>query len=93
MVEVDEDDPLFQNPTKPIGPFYTDEEAAQKPYPMVTTDKGMRRVIASPMPIGIVAYRRDQAARRHGLDRDLLRRRRHSRSSRTARAATAASTP
>lgn len=57
MVEVDESDPLFQNPTKPIGPFYTEEEAAKKPYRMVATDKGPRRVIASPMPIGIVPGR------------------------------------
>jgi carbamate kinase len=57
MVEVDAADPLFQNPTKPIGPFYTDEEAATKPYQMVTTDKGKRRVIASPVPIGIVPHR------------------------------------
>jgi carbamate kinase len=57
MVEVDPADPLFQNPTKPIGPFYTDEEAAGKPYAMVRTDKGMRRVIASPKPIGIVPHR------------------------------------
>lgn len=56
MVEVDENDPLFQNPTKPIGPFYSEEEAAAKPYAMVKTDKGMRRVIASPMPIGVVPY-------------------------------------
>jgi carbamate kinase len=57
MVEVDEADPLFQNPTKPIGPFYSEEDAAKKPYSMVETDKGMRRVIASPMPIGVVPYR------------------------------------
>jgi carbamate kinase len=57
MVEVDPNDPLFQNPTKPIGPFYTDEEAAGKTYTMVRTDKGMRRVIASPQPIGIVPHR------------------------------------
>lgn len=56
MVEVDENDPLFQNPTKPIGPFYTEEEAAKQPYKMVVTDKGHRRVIASPKPIAIVAY-------------------------------------
>ncbi len=54
MTEVDEKDPLFDNPTKPIGPFYTEEEAAGKPYRMVVTDKGHRRVIASPKPIGIV---------------------------------------
>lgn len=57
MVEVGADDPLFQNPSKPIGPFYTDAEAAQKTYTMVRTDKGMRRVIASPKPIGIVPHR------------------------------------
>jgi carbamate kinase len=56
MVEVDENDPLLRDPTKPIGPFYTDEEAARKPYTMVRTDKGMRRVIASPEPIGIVQH-------------------------------------
>jgi carbamate kinase len=57
MTEVDADDPLFQNPTKPIGPFYSEEEAAKKPYRMVQTDKGMRRVIASPEPISIVPHR------------------------------------
>jgi len=57
MTQVDPDDPLFQNPTKPIGPFYTDAEAAGKPYRMVQTDKGLRRVIASPKPIQIVPHR------------------------------------
>jgi carbamate kinase len=57
MTEVDANDPLFENPTKPIGPFYTEAEAAGKPYRMVTTDKGLRRVIASPKPIGIVPSR------------------------------------
>jgi carbamate kinase len=56
MVEVDENDPLFKNPSKPIGPFYTEEQAAGLPYKMVLTDKGHRRVIASPMPIGIVQH-------------------------------------
>jgi carbamate kinase len=56
MVEVDENDPLFKNPSKPIGPFYTEEQAAVRPYTMVLTDKGHRRVIASPMPIGIVQH-------------------------------------
>jgi carbamate kinase len=57
MTQVDPDDPLFQNPTKPIGPFYTEAEAAGKPYRMVQTDKGQRRVIASPKPIEIVPHR------------------------------------
>lgn len=53
-VVVDENDPLFKNPTKPIGPFYTKEEAAGLPYTMKETDKGMRRVVASPKPVHIV---------------------------------------
>jgi len=56
-VVVDQNDPGFQNPTKPIGPVYTDEEAAKLPYTMVKTDKGFRRVVASPKPIAIVERR------------------------------------
>lgn len=57
MTEVDANDPLFQNPTKPIGPFYSEEEAKGKPHRMVLTDKGYRRVIASPEPTSIVPHR------------------------------------
>ena len=39
-VVVDENDPAFENPTKPIGPFYTEEEASRLSYNMVKTDKG-----------------------------------------------------
>ncbi len=56
-VVVDENDPLFKNPTKPIGPFYTEEEAAGLDYTMKETDKGMRRVVASPKPVDIVEKR------------------------------------
>jgi carbamate kinase len=56
-VVVDENDPAFENPTKPIGPFYTEEEASKLSYSMVKTDKGYRRVVASPEPIAIVEYR------------------------------------
>ncbi|MBW2370119.1 MAG: carbamate kinase, partial [Deltaproteobacteria bacterium] len=56
-VVVDENDPGFQNPTKPIGPFYTAEEAANLPYTMKETDKGMRRVVASPKPVMIIEHR------------------------------------
>jgi carbamate kinase len=58
-VVVDEKDPAFQNPTKPIGTFMTKEEAdrmvAQRDY-RVTEDagRGYRRVVASPMPREIV---------------------------------------
>ena len=56
-VVVDENDPLFQKPSKPIGPFYTEEQAANLSYNMVKTDKGYRRVVASPKPVAIVEHR------------------------------------
>ena len=56
---VDENDPAFQNPTKPIGPFYSEEEAraleAEKGYTMKEdAGRGYRRVVASPLPKRIV---------------------------------------
>lgn len=59
QVVVDSHDPKFQNPSKPIGPFYTEEEAAaiaaQKGYVMKEdAGRGWRRVVASPMPVEIV---------------------------------------
>jgi carbamate kinase len=56
-VVVDENDPGFEKPTKPIGPFYTEEQARGLPYNLVKTDKGMRRVVASPKPLTIVERR------------------------------------
>lgn len=56
-VVVDEKDPAFQVPTKPIGPFYTEEQAKKLPYTMVKSDKGFRRVVASPTPLAIVEHR------------------------------------
>jgi carbamate kinase len=56
-VVVDENDPAFQKPTKPIGPFYTEEEAKGLSYNLVKTDKGFRRVVASPKPLAIVERR------------------------------------
>lgn len=59
QVEVDPDDPAFQNPTKPIGAFMTKEEAeamaAERGY-VVKEDagRGYRRVVASPHPKSIV---------------------------------------
>ncbi|MHA1719286.1 MAG: carbamate kinase [Promethearchaeota archaeon] len=51
-VKVDENDPAFKNPTKPIGPGYP------KPQPgFVKTSKGWRRVVPSPKPIKIYQYR------------------------------------
>jgi carbamate kinase len=56
-VVVDENDPGFKNPTKPIGPFYTAEEAKGLSYTLTQTDKGLRRVVASPKPLTIVEHR------------------------------------
>ena len=56
-VVVDENDPGFENPTKPIGPFYSEEEAKKLSYNLVQTDKGYRRVVASPKPLTIVEHR------------------------------------
>jgi carbamate kinase len=56
-VVVDENDPGFQNPTKPIGPFYSEEEAKGLSYTLVKTDKGLHRVVASPKPLAIVEGR------------------------------------
>jgi len=55
QVIVDKNDPAFENPTKPIGSFYTKEEAeelmAKKGYQMVEdAGRGYRRVVPSPLP-------------------------------------------
>jgi carbamate kinase len=59
QVLVDKDDPGFLNPTKPIGSFYTKEEAKKLEtdlgYQMVEdSGRGYRRVIASPKPIDVL---------------------------------------
>ena len=56
---VEKKDPAFQNPTKPIGPFYSEEEAkaleTEKGYTMKEdAGRGWRRVVASPLPRKIV---------------------------------------
>jgi carbamate kinase len=56
-VVVDENDPAFQKPTKPIGPFYSEEQTKGLSYTLVKTDKGFRRVVASPKPLAIVEHR------------------------------------
>ncbi len=56
-VVVDENDEGFKNPTKPIGPTYTEQPARGLPYNMVRTDRGLRRVVASPKPQTIVERR------------------------------------
>lgn len=60
QVIVDENDPAFNNPTKPIGPYYTEAQAKEfmEHNPKVTyredAGRGWRRMVASPSPCGIV---------------------------------------
>ncbi|MGN1341664.1 MAG: carbamate kinase [Bacilli bacterium] len=59
QVLVDPNDNAFQNPTKPIGMFYSKEEAMkiakEKGYQFVEdSGRGYRRVVPSPMPIDII---------------------------------------
>ena len=59
QVVVDEKDPAFTNPTKPIGMFYSKEEAdkiaAEKGFTFVEdAGRGYRRVVPSPLPKKIV---------------------------------------
>ncbi len=59
QVVVDKDDDAFKNPTKPIGGFYSEEEAksleSEKGYIMVEdSGRGYRRVVPSPKPVDIV---------------------------------------
>ncbi len=59
QVLVDENDPAFKNPTKPIGSFYDKETAeriaAEKGYTMVEdAGRGYRQVVPSPKPIDVI---------------------------------------
>ena len=59
QVEVNGEDPLFKNPTKPVGPYYTEEEAEE--YAAATgaifredpKGNGWRKVVASPKPLRV----------------------------------------
>ena len=67
-VVVSQQDPAFDNPTKPIGPVFTKEEAEKLEYPTVETPKGYRRVVASPTPMTIVEKREIK----HLIDNDFI---------------------
>ncbi len=56
---VDARDPAFKNPTKPVGPFYTEKEAQQlresKGWHIISdSGRGYRRVVPSPTPLDIL---------------------------------------
>lgn len=59
QVRVDENDPAFENPSKPIGHFMTKEEGelSEKKYGYIVKEdsgRGYRRVVASPKPTEII---------------------------------------
>jgi carbamate kinase len=70
MVEVDPADPAFQNPSKPIGPQYGEEEsrllATEKGWTMAPDGDKFRRVVASPLPQRIFQIRPVKWLLEHG---------------------------
>ena len=59
QVVVDPADPAFASPSKPIGPFYTEEDAQRKRDEEGWTiaadaNRGWRRVVPSPMPVRVI---------------------------------------
>jgi carbamate kinase len=58
-VRVDEDDPAFERPTKPIGPFYSEAQANElerdRGWAVIEdAGRGWRRVVPSPAPLEVV---------------------------------------
>ncbi|MGB3905045.1 MAG: carbamate kinase [Anaerolineae bacterium] len=72
QVIVERDDPAFQNPTKPIGPFYDEEKARvqerEQGWAIVEdSGRGWRRVVPSPIPREIVELRAIKALLQGGF--------------------------
>ncbi|GAA5414637.1 carbamate kinase [Ureaplasma ceti] len=61
LTHVDAKDPAFENPTKPVGPFYTTKEEAEQANPgaKVVEDagRGYRVVVPSPKPLNILGIK------------------------------------
>ena len=70
MVEVDPEDPAFDNPTKPIGPVYSEDEAKQlaseRGWSIAPDGENWRRVVASPEPQRIFEMRPIHWLLKHG---------------------------
>jgi carbamate kinase len=59
QVRINEDDPSLENPSKPIGPFYTKQEAEEMRrlhgWDIIEdSNRGYRRVVPSPRPVEII---------------------------------------
>ncbi len=72
QVVVDKEDQAFQNPTKPVGPFYSKEEADQLAadngwvFHEDPRKRGWRRVVASPRPVEIPNWQAVEKLAREG---------------------------
>jgi carbamate kinase len=70
MIEVDPGDPAFGNPTKPIGPIYTSDEATklagEKGWTFKPDGASMRRVVPSPRPKRIFGVESIRSLLEHG---------------------------
>ncbi|RLD46751.1 MAG: carbamate kinase [Bacteroidetes bacterium] len=71
QVLVDEDDTAFKNPTKPVGPYYTEEEKNKMSeqgwkFQEDPAGRGYRRVVASPKPIDISNWKVVETLARQG---------------------------
>ncbi|KAA3635771.1 MAG: carbamate kinase [Armatimonadetes bacterium] len=70
MIEVDPNDPAFENPTKPIGPFYDREQALalveKRGWTFMSDGDAYRRVVPSPRPKRIFELRPIRWMLEHG---------------------------
>ena len=72
QVLVKKDDPAFQNPTKPVGPYYTLEEAQAiekengSRFAEDPRGRGWRKVVASPKPLVIINKKTIEKIAREG---------------------------
>ncbi len=72
QVVVDKEDPAFQNPTKPVGPYYSKEEADALTeqngwvFHEDPRGRGWRRVVASPKPVDIPSWEAVEKLAREG---------------------------
>jgi carbamate kinase len=71
QVEVDPDDPAFEEPSKPIGPVYDEGRARrladERGWQIRPDGDGWRRVVASPAPRGIVELEGIRVLVEHGV--------------------------
>lgn len=70
LTYVDGNDPAFENPTKPVGPFYETYEEAQKANPNSTiiddAGRGFRVVVPSPKPVDFLGIKTIKSTINHG---------------------------